>query len=69
MITIWIVALTVGVSLLAFNQSHWFEKLAHYPVAEYKRGEKYRWLTGGLIHADVFIYSSICMYCLNLVSW
>lgn len=54
MITLWIVALTVGVSLLAFNQSHWFERLAHYPVAEFKRGEKYRWLTGGLIHADIF---------------
>lgn len=31
-----------------------FLKLSHYPVNEYKNNEKYRWLTGGFVHADFF---------------
>ena len=53
-VTIAIVAITCLVSWLAFNNRNLFDQLCHYPFAEFKRGEKYRWLTGGLIHADVF---------------
>ncbi|MBP6396431.1 MAG: rhomboid family intramembrane serine protease [Saprospiraceae bacterium] len=53
-VTIVIVAITCLVSWLAFNSRHLFDKLCHYPFAEFNRGEKFRWITGGLIHADVF---------------
>ena len=53
-ITLLIVVFTCLVSWFALNRPSWFEALAHYPVAEYRHGEKYRWLTGGLVHADIF---------------
>lgn len=53
-ITVWIVVLTCVVSWLAFNNRIMFDKLCHYPFAENYRNEKFRWLTGGLVHADVF---------------
>lgn len=53
-VTLGIVVLTCLISWLSFNNRNLFDKLCHYPFAEFHRGEKFRWLTGGLVHADVF---------------
>jgi membrane associated rhomboid family serine protease len=36
----------------ALSDHNVFEKLKHWPYAEARRGEQYRWLTGGLLHGD-----------------
>jgi membrane associated rhomboid family serine protease len=47
-----ILGCTVLISMWALNDYHIFEKLKHWPYAESRRGEQYRWLTGGLLHGD-----------------
>ncbi|MBK8699965.1 MAG: rhomboid family intramembrane serine protease [Saprospiraceae bacterium] len=53
-ITILLVVATSLISWLALNNRSLFNRLAHYPVAECEHNEKYRWLTGGFVHADFF---------------
>ena len=51
-LTLLIVILTVGISLLAFNDPMYFYKLRHHPYTEFRQNEYYRWLTSSLLHAD-----------------
>ncbi len=51
-ITIGIIALTVLVSYQAFNNPVLRDQLIFYPIAVKDRGEYYRFLTHGFIHAD-----------------
>lgn len=52
--TLIIVIITCLVSWMAFSNQSLMYRLAHYPIAEHRRGEKFRWLTGGFVHADMF---------------
>jgi membrane associated rhomboid family serine protease len=47
-----IIGFTCIISFLAFNDRHLFVKLQHWPYEESRAGEYYRWLTGGLLHAN-----------------
>ncbi|MEY3239761.1 MAG: hypothetical protein RIR11_1199 [Bacteroidota bacterium] len=47
-----ILGFTVLISMWALSDHNVFEKLKHWPYAEARRGEQYRWLTGGLLHGD-----------------
>jgi membrane associated rhomboid family serine protease len=47
-----IIAITVFISYSAFNNMDLFMKLRHYPYAESRHKEYYRWLTSGFIHGD-----------------
>ncbi len=51
-VTYIIIGFTVLISMWAFNDHEVFYKLKHWPYAEARRGEQYRWLTGGLLHGD-----------------
>lgn len=51
-ITYLIIGSTVVISMLAFNNGELLYKLKHWPYAESRRGEYYRWLTAGFLHAD-----------------
>ena len=51
-ITYLIIASTVLVSMMAFNNGDLMYKLKHWPYAEARRGEYYRWLGAGFLHAD-----------------
>ena len=53
-ITLIIVVLTSGISLLAFNNPDITRKLAHHPYSEHHHKEYYRLLTSGFVHADMF---------------
>jgi len=50
--TILIIAATALVSLVAFSNGNLMYNLRHWPYQEARRGEYYRWITGGLLHAD-----------------
>jgi membrane associated rhomboid family serine protease len=52
MITYLIIAVTVGVSLLAFNNGEIMYRFRHWPYAEERQKEYYRWVTAGFLHAD-----------------
>ncbi len=60
-ITILITIVTVGVSLLCFNNRDLFERLKHSPYAEAHAGEWYRLLTCGFVHGD-FIHLAVNMF-------
>jgi membrane associated rhomboid family serine protease len=64
LITTLIIAVTSLVSLVAFNNGDWMYKLRHWPYQEARRGEYYRWLTGGLLHADPMhlIFNMLTLY-------
>jgi membrane associated rhomboid family serine protease len=50
--TIAIIAITVIVSLLAFNNREWFEKLQLNPYQVYHANQWYRVVSHGFLHAD-----------------
>jgi len=64
MITYLIIAFTTLISFLGFNNQHLFVKLKHWPYEEKRKGEHYRWLTGGLLHANWMhlIFNMITLY-------
>lgn len=51
-LTLIIVLFTVGISMLAFNDSMYFYKLRDHPYTVLRQKEYYRWLTAGLLHGD-----------------
>lgn len=51
-ITYLIIAFTSIITLIGFNNRYLFVKLKHWPYEEQRNGEHYRWLTGGLLHAN-----------------
>lgn len=53
-ITIWIIIITVGVSILAFRNYELFDKLLLSPYMVVHRKEWYRTITHGFLHADWF---------------
>lgn len=52
MITYLIIGFTCALSVWAFSNHDVFLKCKHWPYYEARRGEYYRWLTAGFIHAD-----------------
>lgn len=50
-ITLGLIAITVGISLFAWQQPAWMQRLIYWPPAV-NRGEWWRLLTHGFIHAD-----------------
>ena len=63
-ITYIIIGFTCLVSFLAFNDRHLFVKLKHWPYEEKRTGEHFRWLTGGLLHANPMhlIFNMVTLY-------
>jgi len=63
-ITYLIIGFTCLISLWAFNNHEIFNKLKHWPYAEARRGEHYRWLTGGFLHGDPMhlIFNMLTLY-------
>jgi membrane associated rhomboid family serine protease len=51
-ITYLIIGFTVLISFMAFNNQELFVKMKHWPYQEARKGEYYRWITSGLLHAD-----------------
>jgi membrane associated rhomboid family serine protease len=47
-----IIAATAIISITAFSNYAFIEQLKHWPYAEQRRNEYFRWVTGGLLHAD-----------------
>jgi membrane associated rhomboid family serine protease len=73
MITIAVCAITVLASLIALFSPSTKEKLLHYPYRENREGEKYRWLSGALIHADGYhlLFNLIALFSfgVSVESW
>ena len=63
-ITYIILGFTVLISMWALNDHNIFHKLKHWPYAEARRNEHYRWLTGGLLHGDYthLIFNMMTLY-------
>ncbi|GAB4497204.1 MAG: rhomboid family intramembrane serine protease [Saprospiraceae bacterium] len=63
-ITYLIIGVTVLISFMAFNNYDLFLKLKHWPYQEARRGEWYRWLTSGFLHADPMhlIFNMLTLY-------
>ncbi len=51
-LTLLLTLFTIGISLLAFNNSMYFYKLRHHPYTEFRKNEYHRWLTSSLLHGD-----------------
>lgn len=51
-ITFFIIGFTVLFSISAFSNPDLFYKCKHWPYAEARSGEYYRWLSGGFLHGD-----------------
>lgn len=68
MITYIIIAFTCLISFLGFYDRHMFVKLKHWPYEEQRHGEHYRWLTGGLLHANPMhlIFNMLTLYFFGL---
>lgn len=68
MITYIIIAFTCLISFLGFYDRHLFVKLKHWPYEEQRHGEHYRWLTGGLLHANPMhlIFNMLTLYFFGL---
>lgn len=47
-----LIALTALFSIAAFSNPQLIEQYKHWPYAEFRRKEYFRWVTGGLLHAD-----------------
>jgi membrane associated rhomboid family serine protease len=64
MITYLIIAFTCLISFMGFNNRYLFVKLKHWPYEEKRNGEHYRWLTGGLLHANYMhlIFNMLTLY-------
>ncbi|MBK8920035.1 MAG: rhomboid family intramembrane serine protease [Saprospirales bacterium] len=63
-ITYLIIGFTALVSLSAFNNPDIFHKGKHWPYAEARYGEYYRWLTSGFLHGDNMhlLFNMITLY-------
>jgi membrane associated rhomboid family serine protease len=63
-ITYVIVGFTVLISAMAFNDGGLLHKMKHWPYYEHRRGEYYRLLTAGFVHADWghLIFNMITLY-------
>ena len=63
-VTYIIIGVTVLTSMAGFNNPELFHKLKHWPYAEAKRGEIYRWLSGGFLHGDYMhlLFNMITLY-------
>lgn len=63
-ITYIIIGVTSIISFLAFNDRHLFLRLQHWPYEEKRSGQHYRWLTGGLLHANPMhlIFNMLTLY-------
>lgn len=72
-VTYIIIAFTCIISFLAFNDRHLFVKLKHWPYEEMRYKEYYRWLTGGLLHANpmhlIFNMLTLYFFGLNVEAW
>lgn len=65
-ITYLLIGCTCGLSVWAFSNPDVLLKCRHWPYAEARRGEYYRWLTAGFIHAD---YAHLAFNMLTLYSF
>lgn len=63
-ITLILVIITCLISIACFNNKSLFDRLKHYPIAENKNREYYRWLTSGFVHGD-FIHLFVNMFVLH----
>ncbi len=63
-LTITIIIITVLLSLAAFNNAKLMEDLIFHPVSVLRRNQYYRFITSGLIHADVphLAFNMITLY-------
>ncbi len=63
-ITYLIIGFTALISFMAFNNHDLFLKMKHWPYQEARRGEYYRWLTGGFLHGDPMhlIFNMLTLY-------
>jgi len=63
-VTLVIILVTVGVSLVAFNDNNIRNKLIFYPPAVSERNEWWRFFTSGFIHADIphLIFNMYALY-------
>lgn len=66
-ITLILVIITCLISIACFNNKSLFDRLKHFPIAENKNREYYRWLTSGFVHGDFIHLLSICLYYMSLV--
>lgn len=53
-VTLLIVIVTCITSFMAFNNHNLFNQMKHYPIAEKRNGEWYRFITSGFIHGSWF---------------
>ena len=63
-ITLILVIITCLISIACFNNKSLFDRLKHFPIAENKNREYYRWLTSGFVHGD-FIHLFVNMFVLH----
>jgi len=63
-ITYLLIGFTVAFSLWAFNNQEIIVKCKHWPYAEYRDKEYYRWLTAGFLHGDNMhlIFNMLTLY-------
>jgi membrane associated rhomboid family serine protease len=63
-VTYLIIAFTAIISFMAFSNHEIFIKFQHWPYQESRRGEYYRWLTSGFLHADPahLIFNMLTLY-------
>ncbi|MFM8372023.1 MAG: rhomboid family intramembrane serine protease, partial [Bacteroidota bacterium] len=59
-----IIGVTVGITLMAFNNYDLFLRLKHWPWQERKNNEFHRWVTCGFLHANQMhlIFNMISLY-------
>lgn len=63
-VTYIIIGFTSIISFMAFNNGDMMYQLKHWPYQEARRGEYYRWVTGGFLHADPMhlIFNMLTLY-------
>lgn len=63
-VTVLIIAFTVLITFMAFNNADLFIKMKHWPYMEMRDKEYYRWLTSGFLHADPMhlIFNMLTLY-------
>jgi len=62
-VTLILVIVTCLISIICLNNKSLFDLLKHYPIAENRNKEYYRWLTSGFVHGD-FIHLFVNMFVL-----
>ncbi len=62
-LTIILLAITVAISYLSFNNKELFERLKHHPYSELNKKEYYRLLTSGFVHGS-WLHLGINMFVL-----